>query len=151
MQGSSRDSDNAAAEIKALEEERRRINRQSESCSGKAKGIASLIQETERSLERHSSSGSLSPGGTVSLSHVKTTRRLNEELEGLIRSIDDNRRVMKELSVEAIGVNEKLLETERRSRHAESERKKGAEKKLRLVGAVVARVVELTKSKNTDY
>ena len=83
----------------------------------------------------------------MSLSHVKTTRRLNEELEGYIRNIDDNRRAMKELSADAKEINKKLLEEERKRAKMERERKRGAQKKLRMVGAVVAAIVKLTESK----
>jgi len=138
------------AGISELESEQARIKSNLEERVSKGKGIAKLIQETERALQQHSNGGSLSPGGTVSLSHVKTSRRLNEELESHIKSIDGNRKQTKALTAELQAVNEKLVEKERACRSLERREKFGVVRKLKMVAGVVDKIVRLVDEDEDD-
>ncbi|GMH62892.1 hypothetical protein TL16_g03578 [Triparma laevis f. inornata] len=133
----------AAAKITQLENEQAKIKSSLSERVERGKGFAQLIQETERALQQHSNGGSLSPGGTVSLSHVKASRRLNEELESHIKSIDGNRKQTKALTAELQAVNEKLVETERACRGLERREKYGVIRKLKMVAGVVETIVGL--------
>ena len=102
-----------------LEKQHQDLKVQIASKTEKGKEIAKLIQECEGKIAQHGNSGSLSPGGTLSLSHVKMKRRLNEELEGYLSEIDKNRRAIKKMNAEILKVIEKRVEVERGSKARE--------------------------------
>ena len=97
-----------------------------------------MIQECENKIAQHGKDGgSLSPGGTMSLSHVKIKRRLNEELEGFLVEIDKNRKMVKKMNVEIVQLLEKRIQVEAEGKGREKKRGELLGEKMKRVGEVV--------------
>ena len=104
----------------------------------KGREIGSMIQECENKIAQHGKDGgSLSPGGTMSLSHVKIKRRLNEELEGFLVEIDKNRKMVKKMNVEIVQLLEKRIQVEAEGKGREKKRGELLGEKMKRVGEVV--------------
>jgi len=133
----------AGEEAKKLREEYDGLVRKIHERVEKGREIGSMIQDCESKISRHGKDGgSLSPGGTMSLSHVKIKRRLNEELEGFLLEIDKNRKLVKQMNLEVVKLLERRIRVEAEGRRKERERGEGLVGKVRKVREVVGEIVE---------
>ena len=112
-------------ELRSLDLKHSRQQDEVRKAADKAREVEALARESEEKVKEHNNADSgsaLSPGGGLSLAHVKKGRRLNEDLENGLRMVELARRSAKTLQKEIVELTEVRRNTEAKARELETKR-----------------------------